>query len=125
MPVAAVEDVSAMSDEEFEASIAASEADDDEAIAAAPEPEPDPLLVDIGGQLSMLPGGKKATESTLRVIGGKFVVAGELKKGATIKIEMTLEVGEVAFVDMKDGATGQVVSCERRHKARPIGVKVL
>lgn len=87
-------------------------------------PEPDPLLIDIGGQLSMIPGGKKATSSTLRIVGGKFEVAGELKKGQTIEVTLTVQVGAVEFVDIKDATTGQVVACERRHKGRPVAVAI-
>jgi hypothetical protein len=69
-------------------------------------------------------GGKAPTSTMLRLIGGKIEVDGEFAKGETVKLEIVATVGEVAFVDIVDNKTGQVVGCERRHKARIVGVSV-
>lgn len=89
------------------------------------ETEHDPLFIDAGGQITWAVGGKAPSGSTLRVTGGKFTVGGQYKKGETIKVELTMTVMEVAFTDLKDAATGLVISTERRHKASVIGVAVL
>lgn len=83
------------------------------------------ISIDLGGQMSMVVGGKKATSSTLRIVGGKVDVAGQLEKGQSLRVELELDVTEVAFVDKKDGKTGQVTACERQHKARLAGIRVL
>lgn len=69
-------------------------------------------------QLSMQVGGKKPTSTTLRVTGGKLDTDRVFQKGQKVHVSAVLVVGEVGFVDQTDSATGQVVGCERRHKAR-------
>jgi ribosomal protein L21E len=91
----------------------------DEAAALAQD-----LIIDAGGQLSMSVGGKRATGSSLRIVGGKIEVDGQYEKGQTVHLALECTVGEVAFVDQRDASTGQVVGCERRHKARIVGVSV-
>lgn len=69
-------------------------------------------------------GGKKPTSAGLRLVGGKLDIDRSFKKGEKIVLRIEAEVGELAFVDQRDGKTGQVIGCERRHKARIVGVSV-
>ena len=78
-------------------------------------------------QLAMfteLVGGKAATSNTTRLTGGKVEVDREFKKGQKIRLVITAEIGSVNFVDQRDGKTGQVIGCERRHSARILNVQV-
>lgn len=83
------------------------------------------LMIDVGGQLSMAVGGKKATSSTLRIVGGKVDVAGALEKGETVTLRLEVSVTSVAFVDKRDPKTRQVTGCERQHKAHVTAIRVL
>lgn len=83
------------------------------------------LSLALGGQLSFDVGGKKATGSTLRVVGGKVELDGQFKKGEAITVRLELTVNRVAFVDKHDPKTGQVVGCERQHHARVTGIRVI
>lgn len=76
-------------------------------------------------QLSFAVGGKQPTCSALTMIGGKLDIAESFRKGQKIVLRVELEVGEVAFKDQTDAKTGQVVGCERRHKARVVGHRLL
>lgn len=76
------------------------------------------LQIDGTGQLSMSVGGKRVTSSEVRLQGGAIKLEGQFEKGERIALEVVVVVGEVHFVDKHDAATGQVVECIRRHKAR-------
>lgn len=76
-------------------------------------------------QLSFAVGGKKPTCSALTMVGGKLDIPESFRKGQKIVLRVELEVGEVGFKDQTDPKTGQVVGCERRHKARVIGHSLL
>lgn len=89
-----------------------------------PEGAVQDLVIEVGGQLSMQVGGKRPTGSSLRLVGGKIAVEGQFDKGQTIRLALEVQIGEVAFVDERDSKTREVVGCERRHKARIIGVSV-
>lgn len=78
-----------------------------------------------GGQLSFAVGGKRPTVSGLRLVGGKVDVEGSFAKGQKIVFRVEAEVGEIAFIDQHDPKTRQVIGCERRHKARIVGVNVI
>lgn len=86
----------------------------------------DGLVIEgLQGQLGFNVGGKKPTSSTLKIVGGRVdLPKSSVQKGETIVVRAVLQVGEVGFVDQLDKATGQVVSCERRHKARIIDIGV-
>ena len=89
----------------------------------APVAEPSELVLEGNGQLSFGVGGKRPTTATVRLVGGKIDLAGlQYEKGQTLTLRVECIVGEVAFVDTHDSATGQVVGTERRHKARITGV---
>lgn len=99
-----------------------------------PDPEPDPageldteLVIDGTGQLSLTGiGGKSPTSASLVLSGGKVVVdSGQFEKGATVVVEVEAVVRQVAFVDSVDSKTGQVVSSDRKHTARIVGLRVV
>lgn len=95
------------------------------AVADPPAPavfETDLVLEGSDGQLSFEVGGKRVTSSELKLVGGKLEVEGQFAKGERAVLRVEIEVGEVAFVDSRDGKTGQVVGCARRHKARIVNV---
>lgn len=98
--------------------------DEDAALGVEPGLDPDPLTEEPSGQISLQVGGKRPTSTSLRVVGGAVDVEQEFAKGQTVVIRMEAEITEVAFVDQRDQRTGQVVGCERRHKARPVEVSV-
>lgn len=84
-----------------------------------PKSEYDPeIVVDGSGQLGFDIGGKRPTDSELRVVGGAIKVRGQFEKGQVIEARITLRVGEVAFRDKRDSQTDQVVDVVRAHKAR-------
>lgn len=83
------------------------------------------LLIDVGGQMSMVVGGKKATSSSLRIVGGKVDVAGALDKGEKLVLRLEVDVTSVSFVDKRDPKTHQVTGCERQHKAHVTAIRVL
>lgn len=76
-------------------------------------------------QLSFAMAGKKPTTAGLRLVGGKLDIDQQFAKGQKIELRIEAEIREVAFVDQVDGATGQIIGSERRHKAHIIGVAVL
>jgi hypothetical protein len=75
-------------------------------------------------QLSFGMAGKKPTTSGLRLTGGKLDIEQQFSKGQTVVLHIEAVIGEVAFIDQIDSSTGQVVGCERRHKARVVGCSV-
>jgi hypothetical protein len=75
--------------------------------------------LEAGGQLSLDVGGKKPTGGSLRLTGGKIdIPTGQFKKGQKVAVLVEASVDAIEFVDIKDPKTGQVVGCDRRHKAR-------
>jgi len=110
----------------------------DESAHVDPPTDPDPgedlpettgeveLVIGDDGQLSFSVGGKQPTGASIRIVGGKISIpGGQFKKGEDILLRMAVRVTEVAFVDELDRTTGQVVGCERRHKARVTNVGLL
>jgi hypothetical protein len=85
-------------------------------------PEVQEFVMQGNGQLSFALGSsaKKPTGASLRIVGGRVDVAGQFEKGEVVRVELVLRIDEIAFVDEIDRQTSQVVSCERRHKARMI-----
>lgn len=92
------------------------------------------LVITGSGQLGFDVGGKEPTGSSLRLTGGKIKVsASSFEKGESLTVEVkhadgetigryVAVVDEVSFKDETDSKTGQVIGCERRHKARIAGV---
>lgn len=78
------------------------------------------IMEGTNGQLSFSIGGKTPTGASLHIVGGRVEVNGQFKKGETIIVQMVVRVDSIAFVDEVDRQTGQVIGCERRHKARVI-----
>ena len=76
-------------------------------------------------QLGFTVGGKAPTGSQVRLVGGKIDVPGQYKKGQSVVFRVTVKFGEVAFVDLEDKETGQVVGCDRRQKGRITAVSEL
>lgn len=109
-----------------------------EAAAAPPAPaqsEPDArqepteeelaLVIDGSDQLSFNVGGKAPTSATLRLTGGKLEVEGQFDKGQVIAVRVEAVVDDIGFKDKTDPKTSQVVGCERRQKARIVGVDLI
>lgn len=95
--------------------------------SAPPDPLPDVDEIKIDGtaQLDMFNlGGKRATGSSLALTGGKVsLVDGQaFNKGDRIKLTIEAVINDVGQKDAHDPKTGQVVSCEQRHKARIVDV---
>lgn len=115
----------------MEAATQAPDGAEERTLEPVPDPEPevgadDRLVVEgSSGQLSMNVGGKKPVSSSLRLVGGKLEVEGQFQKGERIRAEVELEVGEIAFRDKHDSATGEVVSCDRAHRARVVAFQRL
>ena len=76
-------------------------------------------------QLSFAVGGKRPTTSGLRLVGGKLDIEQMFSKGEKVVLQIEAEIRAVEFVDQVDGATGQVIGSERRHKASIVGVSVV
>jgi hypothetical protein len=76
-------------------------------------------------QLGFQVGGKKPTGSQVRLVGGKVDVPGKYLKGQTQVFRVTVKFGEVAFVDLEDKETGQVIGCDRRQKGRIVAIAEL
>ncbi len=85
-------------------------------------PAPDELVIETGGQLSMSVGGKRPTTGSVRLVGGKIDVDGDLVKGQRVVLRVEAVVTEIAFRDKKDPKTGNVTGCDRAHKARITGL---
>lgn len=89
-----------------------------------PEPQQvdvDEIRIDGTAQLDLFNlGGKKATGSSLALTGGKVsLIDGQaFNKGDRIRLTIEAVVNDVGQKDAHDPKTGQVVSCEQRHKAR-------
>lgn len=96
-----------------------------------PEPEEEPEepqgpYVEAHGQLSLNVGGKRPTGASIRLTGGKIdIPSGEFKKGDEVVFMVRAAVTELAFVDILDPKTHQIVGCDRRHKARIRSVELL
>jgi hypothetical protein len=73
-------------------------------------------------QLGFVVGGKKPTGSQVRIVGGKVEVPGDYKKGQSVEFRVIVKFGEVAFVDLEDKETGQVIGCDRRQKGRIVSI---
>lgn len=71
-------------------------------------------------------GGKKPTGSTFKLTGGKVDLGTTcFKKGETVVLEVICVVNNVGQVDKHDVQTGIPVSCEQRHSARVVDIRVL
>lgn len=76
-------------------------------------------------QLGFQVGGKKPTGSQVRLVGGKVDVPGQYHKGESVVFRVTVKFGEIAFVDLEDKETGQVIGCDRRQKGRIVAISEL
>jgi hypothetical protein len=84
------------------------------------------LVVEAGGQLSLsVGGGKQPTSSTLRLVGGRLEVDGQYAKGESVVFRVECVVSSIEFKDEHDAKTGQVVGCNRNHRARITGIAVV
>jgi len=66
-----------------------------------------------GTQLSFAVGGKRPTESVLKVDVGKIELTGTFKKGSMVTVELAVLVTEVNFKDQLDAVTKQAIGCQR------------
>lgn len=73
-------------------------------------------------QLGFTVGGKKPTGSQVRLVGGKIDVPGDYRKGQIVSFRVDVKFGEIAFVDLEDKETGQVIGCDRRQKGRIVSI---
>lgn len=74
-------------------------------------------------QLTFDVGGKRPTTQGLRLVGGRIEIDETFKKDEKAVLRVEIEVNEIAFVNQRDPQTGEVVGCERRQKARIVGVE--
>lgn len=70
-------------------------------------------------------GGKKPTAAQVRIVGGKVDAPGQYRKGQVVEFRICVKFGEVAFVDLEDKETGQVIGCDRRQKGRIVEIAEL
>jgi hypothetical protein len=91
---------------------------DGDPVEGTPEPE---RLPGVSRQLSLIAGGEVPDSSSFKMRGGSIPVEGEFAKGSVVRLEVTVSVDEVTFVDKKDN-DGYVVATERRHIAKILGV---
>jgi hypothetical protein len=102
----------------------------DPTVPDTPPAEAD-IVVTGTGQLGFDIGGKRPTRGTLTITGGKFELANgqQFKKGERLSlvledadgdqlVRVPLLVNDVGFHDHVDSKTGDIVDCERRHRAR-------
>lgn len=76
------------------------------------------VVIEGDGQLSLAVGGKKPTDSEVKITGGSIGYEGQLQKGETIALVVHARVSKVEFVDKIDSKTGDVVQTIRRHGLR-------
>jgi hypothetical protein len=86
-----------------------------------PKAAPD-VVLELGGQLSMDVGGKRATVSRVKLTGGSIDVDGQVKKGERLVLRLECRAGKVEFEDKIDSNTGDVVGCARTATLRVEGV---
>lgn len=85
------------------------------------EPQEEPrrrVVIEGDGQLSLSVGGKRPTDSEVKIVGGSIGYNGQLQKGDTIALVVHARVSKVEFVDKIDSKTGDVVQTIRRHGLR-------
>lgn len=86
-------------------------------------PDPAELLVEGGGQLSLVVGGRRADESTITFRGGEVNVDGQFEKGTRVKFEIEGVVSEITFTDLMDHKTGNVTATKRKHVMKLDGIQ--
>ena len=93
---------------------------------AAQEPEEiSPMQLPLEGfvpSISATPGGDRPTTASITIRGGKLAVTGQFSKGDVIELYVRAKIAEVHFVDTVDNF-GEVTGTERKHIAKPIGVR--
>jgi hypothetical protein len=97
--------------------------EDQQAIDSVNSTDPEPIP-GASKQLSLIAGGEEPDSATFKMRGGSIPVEGEFEKGSTIKVEVTLSVDEIQFVDKKD-KDGYVVATERRHIGKTLSIRRL
>lgn len=90
------------------------------------EAYPEEIRIDGTTQLAVFDlGGKKAGGATLRLVGKVSLTEGQgLSKGEVLKFSGVAVVREVGQKDKKDNATGIVVSCEQKHVAEIVDLRL-
>lgn len=86
-------------------------------------PDPDELVIEAGGQITMVPGGRKADQSTITFQGGEVTVEGQFTKGERVKFEIEGVVSEITFSDLMDRKTGSVSATKRKHVMKLDGIQ--
>ena len=91
------------------------------------ESYPEEIRVDGTTQLSAFDmGGKRATASSIRLTGGRALIADgqAYSKGEGVRFSGTAIVREVSQRDKADPQTGIVVSCEQKHAAEIVDLRI-
>jgi hypothetical protein len=80
-----------------------------------------------GGVFQLLVGGKAPTTEQVRLLGGAIECAppdGGWRKGSKYVLRVEVECCKKAFVDQRDGKTGQVTGCRDEAGLRISGVRL-
>lgn len=101
---------------------------EDLAAAADEEEEETPptqmAIEGYGASVTLAVGGTTPDKSQVSIMSASRDVKGQFKKGDTVRLEVVAKVVDISFPDTTD-SFGNVTSTARRHKLRPIVVKVL
>jgi hypothetical protein len=81
------------------------------------------IVIEAGGQISMVAGGCTPDQSTIVFRGGEVSVNGEFEKGTRLKFEIEGVVSEVTFTDLMDQKTGVVTGTKRKHVLKIAGIQ--
>jgi hypothetical protein len=98
--------------------------------AGGPSDQPDDqpsaeLVIEAGGQVSLLVGGETPDQSTVVLRGGEVNVNGEFEKGSRLKFEIEGVVSEITFTDLMDQKTGEVTGTKRKHVLKIRGIQAV
>lgn len=91
------------------------------------EPYPEEIRVDGTAQLSAFDmGGKRPTASSIRLTGGRAQIEDgkAYSKGEVVHFSGTAVIREVGQRDKPDPQTGIVVSCEQKHLAEIVDLRI-
>ena len=91
------------------------------------QPYPEEIRVDGTSQLSAFDmGGKRPNASSIRLSGGRALIEDgkAYSKGEVVHFSGTAVVREVTQRDKPDPQTGIVVSCEQKHRAEIVDLRI-
>lgn len=96
--------------------------DESPGLEAVPDEEKTTLVIEAGGQISLVVGGRKADQSTLVLRGGEVTVEGQFEKGSRLRFEVEGVVSQITFTDLMDHKTGEVTGTKRKHVLKLDGI---